>query len=149
MDLRSALPTAVSVDVSPVIEIYDEASGSLTGWADDSTELAVVEGGRTGGIVGPVGAVVNWITGTVSGGRRLSGRTFLVPLSDWAYDNDGTLSSDAIGIINNAAAGLSSDAFAHDFVIWSRPSGGGTGAVGSVIGHRVPDMAAVLRSRRD
>lgn len=147
--LASAIPSGMTIEVLPTVEVYDESTGLLTGWDDSSLDLDVVEGTRTGGIVGPAGAVVNWITGTVVNGRRLRGRTFLVPLSTWAYEGNGTLDSEALDLINNAASILSSPNFGHNFVIWSRPTGGGTGQVGQVINHRVPDMAAVLRSRRD
>lgn len=147
--LNQLLPGSVTINISPTIEIFDETTGLLTGYETDPEQLDPVNGTGTGSFSGPSGAVINWLTSTVVNGRRLRGRTFIVPLRSTAYEDDGTLGANIIGDLNEAASVLSGPDFESTFCIWSRPQGGGTGAVGPVIGHQVPDMAAVLRSRRD
>lgn len=147
--IQSLMPTTFRVNVSREIEVYDSATGTLTGYENDESGQGGVTGSGSGGYVGPAGAVVTWNTNTVSNGRRVRGRTFLVPLRTAAFEADGTLSTNALNSINAAASVLSSPTFAHNFVIFSRRGGGQAPVVAPVVSHRVPDMAAVLRSRRD
>lgn len=147
--VKGRLPTGVRVAVSPTVEILDDATGTLVDYADDPTEYADSVGSSVGGFSGASGAVINWMTATVVSGRRLRGRTFIVPLSQASYENDGTLTSSTLTTLNQAAATLSGAGFGSGFGILSRPAGGGPIAFGEVTGHRVPDLAAVLRSRRD
>lgn len=143
------LPSSVSIDVLSQVEVLDDVSGQLVDYSDDPEELDPVDGGSSGNFSGPSGAVVNWRTATVVDGRRLRGRTFLVPLNNSAYDPDGTLSAAALTRLNNAASVLSGAGFGSGFGVLSRPAGGGAIRFGEVTGHNIPDMAAVLRSRRD
>lgn len=147
--LVADLPAGVSISVSPTVEVYDEASGVLQDYleGEDSIDVEATSAGPR--YAGPVGAVVNWITSTVANGRRIRGRTFLVPLATSAYDNDGTLDSESLGRIRTAASALIGDDFNSQFSVWSRPQNGGAGVLAPVTSARVPDLVAVLRSRRD
>lgn len=146
---RALLPTGVSIQVQSTVEEVDETTGMLTGYLDGA-EVDPVNTSTSGAdFAGPAGAVVNWLTGTVRNGRRMRGRTFLVPLNTNAYDTDGTLTSNALGDIRAGADLLLANEFEQELVVWGRPNGGSPGEAASVTGHRVPDMAAVLRSRRD
>lgn len=147
--MKIALSGSTLINVSPTVELYDETTGALIDYEDDDQDLGVIQGSASGGIVGPAGAVVNWLTATVVNGRRLRGRTFLVPLAASSFESDGTLSGSRLNTLSNAAAVLSGDGFATNFGVWSKPRNGQPGAFGSVTAHRIPDMAAVLRSRRD
>lgn len=148
-ELRGLLPVGVNVLVQPTVEILDDATGALVDYETVATPPLVVAGASSGTYSSPSGAVINWLTSSVVGGRRLRGRTFIVPLGSAAYQNDGTLSSSALTTLNAAAAILSAAGFSSGFGILSRPVGGGAISFGEVTGHRVPDLAAVLRSRRD
>lgn len=143
------LASPVRISVDSTVEILDSATGQLIDYADDDTELPQLTGGSSGAYSAASGAVVNWLTNTVVGGRRLRGRTFLVPASPAAYQSDGTLDPTALTALNNGASILSGAGFSSGFGILSRPAGGGQISFGEVTGHRIPDMAAVLRSRRD
>lgn len=147
--LRGTLPSSVEIDVLEEVEEYDESSGMLVGYARGTEELATIDGGNNASFAAPVGAVVHWNTNTVANGRRLRGRTFIVPMSNAAFEADGTIRGIELDMLRDAAESLSGGGFESTFCVWSRPTGGGSGAVGPVISHRVPDMAAVLRSRRD
>lgn len=147
--LSARLAPPVRIEVESTVEVLDDATGALVSYVQDGTELAPIVGATTGSFSGPTGAVVNWLTNSVVNGRRSRGRTFIVPLVSTAFDTDGTLTGAALADLNNAAEGLAGDGFTSGFGILSRPAGGGTISFSEVTGYRVPDMAAVLRSRRD
>lgn len=98
---------------------------------------------------GPVGGVVNWNTQDYRFGRRIRGRTFLVPLAASAYEGDGTLTPAALTSIRDFAADIVGNDGGPEFGVWSRPRAGTGGVFATVVGASVPDLAAVLRSRRD
>lgn len=147
--INATLPSVARIDVQAEVAILDEVTGDLIGYSTADTAPAQVIGTGTGAYSAPSGATVEWQTDAVAKGRRLRGRTFLVPLANTAYEANGTLSTVALTTIGNAAAGMVGDGTGPQFVIWSRPVVGSGGSIGSVIGSRVPDKAAVLRSRRD
>lgn len=107
------------------------------------------------------GAVITWKTNHVKNRRRMRGRTFLVPLGISVVENNGTLDPAFITGMNTAATALRNTGAVTRLYVYARPkkdidlpeplpdytfSGG---EAGEVIGHAIPDKAAVLRSRRD
>lgn len=147
-DIASALPNAVTV--SPVAEIqqYDEVTGVLIGL--HTPVPAPVPKVGTGGVnfAAPVGAVINWGTGGINRGKRVRGRTFLVPLAAGAFEGDGTLLNGFRVPLQNAATNWRTSS-AYTSVIWSRPRLGAGGAAFDILTSSVPDKACVLTSRRD
>jgi len=129
--------------------------GEATVHADDGTltgALAIVpplEVNCTGlgSFAAPVGARVTWETGSIVAGRRIRGRSFLVPMISSMFDTDGTLTSANRTQVVNAAAGLINGLAAAglSLAVWS-PT---TSTVSPVTSGVVPDQATVLRSRRD
>ena len=103
--------------------------------------------GAVGAAAG-VGACVSWLTGGIVGGRRLRGRTFLVPLHNSTYDTDGTFTS---GVLTALTAFQTAMRAAGPLAVWHRPTtpGGTDGTSYGVIGARVRDRVAFLSSRRD
>lgn len=144
-DLANRIPDIASI-VFP---------GELTIHADDGTltgALAIVAPADVnctglGSYAAPVGARVTWETGSIVGGRRIRGRTFLVPLVSSTFDTDGTLTSANRTLIQNAANGLTNGLAGAglSLAVWS-PT---TSTVSPVVSGVVPDQATVLRSRRD
>lgn len=146
--MSNQLPSTVSIEIEPEATVLD----SDTGVASDFVNLDVpdpVSGATEHRFAGPVGAVVTWRTDDLRNGRRIRGRTFLVPLTSAAFDSDGTLTSAARGRVDEFATTLRGGVGDGDLGVWSRPVNGSGGVFASVTGHTVPDMAAVLRSRRD
>jgi hypothetical protein len=144
----------VSVQIENTGDTISDQDGSLQGsWS--TTSVFSVDSAGTGGYAGAAGAVVHWNTSTVVRGRRLRGRTFLVPMNSSAYDTSGTISSGLKTNLEGAAAAMVS-ALGSTFRIWSRPlRNPTTGAItangtnSAVTSSRVPDLAVSLRSRRD
>lgn len=146
--LGMVLPTGVTVTTEAEAAIVDSDTGMLTGFQP-------VDQGSASGLVGdtsysgPSGAVVNWRTEDVRFGRRIMGRTFIVPIRSDAYDSQGTLTSGVLEDLRDFADTLTSWDFDSEFGVWSRPRDGSGGVFATATSYNVPDKAAVLRSRRD
>jgi hypothetical protein len=92
--------------------------------------------------------VITWLTGLVHQGRRVRGRTFLVPTANQFFDTNGTLAAAFLTNLRTAAAAYI--ATAVNPAIWARPDPGTTnGAAFAVAAASVADKVAVLTSRRD
>lgn len=146
--LTTRLPAAVKIQVESAVEIIETTTGQLTDVVTIPSVNAV-QGQASGAFASSTGACVVWTTAGVRNGRRVMGRTFVVPLSVNAYDVDGTLGGPALQDLQDAAALLVGDSFG--FQVYGRPSsvGAADGDSYTVTGARVADKAAVLRSRRD
>jgi len=146
--IKSLLPPDVTLNVEESGDILDPVTGIPSStWSNPTSMAGVVGTASAAPYAAPAGACINWLTGTVVGRHRLRGKTYIVPLAQSAYENDGTLSSTAFSLLTSAANALAADA--SETVIWHRPTGGSGGVIGSVLGAVVTDKAAVLRSRRD
>lgn len=148
-NVASALPTDVTITVQQEAAILDETTGELLNYTLASAAPMPIEGTGSGGYAAPSGASIAWNTDTVARGRRLRGRTFIVPLRGSAYEDDGTLTPSTLIALNNAAESLIGDGSGPALEIWSRPRGGEGGTTGPVVSHRVADTVSILRSRRD
>ena len=143
--IKANLPSGLQIQTSGVCDIINEATGTLEG-QDSTATPAVVQGTNAGVYAGPTGAVIRWTTAGFVAGRRVQGRTFLVPLVGQS-DTNGTIISAVLTTLQTAADGLIT-AGAGDFVVWSRPRQFSSGSAHVVTGRVIPDLAAVLRSRR-
>jgi hypothetical protein len=156
---KALLPVDVHIVVDPSGDTIEDTTGDLVGsWAGDPQDEIV--GTDTTPYAAPVGAMVNWTTGTVLDGHRLRGKSYIVPITGQQFQNDGSLGATALTLLGGAATEFVIEQSAS-FVIWHRPrdakaADGSRPAVTAragghavVTGNRVPDFAAVLRSRRD
>ena len=147
--IKVALPSTVTIVFPNEMEELDTATGELLQTLPITT-IANTVGNLVGTFASPAGACVNWSTSQIVNGRRLRGRTFLVPLGGASFQTDGTLKdTDRTAIINsaNALCGFQDNLV---LAIWHRPTlGGSDGVAAQVASASVTDKAAVLRSRRD
>ena len=146
---RASLPNSITTGVSATVEAVDETTGALVGfWTGTPATAAVGTGGAS--YAAPTGAVVSWYTSTVRNGRRIRGRTFMVPLANSAFEADGSLVASKITAWNTATNTLIATGASAELGVWSRPSspGGSDGDWALVTSFRIPDMAAILTSRR-
>lgn len=144
----SWIPPVVTINVEGQVEVIATETGQLQD-VEDVTTPAPVVGGGTGNYSAASGACLNWLTSGVRNGRRVRGRTFVVPLTVGAYDMTGTL---ATATLTGLQAGAT--AFADSLngpVVYARPSapGAADGVAFDIGASRVNDKVAVLRSRRD
>jgi hypothetical protein len=148
--IQSRIPSSVTLQTSPTVEIIEAETGELKGFLT-TTPAAARVGTGTGVYSAASGAVVNWYTGGVVRGRRVRGRTFLVPISGNALSGDGTLDNTNAAALRTNTAPLISTTGAGDLGVWSRPTAPGAtdGSWHLVTSFTIPDKVAVLRSRRD
>lgn len=150
--VKAWLPYNTNLTVSNDVEIIDAENGDLLGAVGGTADPPHVSPQALGQTyAGPVGAVVNWKTGGFRNGRRIKGRTFLVPLNGGVFDTNGTLAAGLITSLTAGAAALAANNANGDLGVWARPTGpAATDGIWTVISSsNVPDLAAVLRSRRD
>lgn len=147
--LITMIPSGVTVRTEPEVAVIDQANGQVESFLNIDTPAQPVIGTGAGGFSSASGAVVNWLTAGVRNGRRVSGRTFIVPLANGGYQSDGTLTPAALTALQNAGNAMIGTGFDSRFGVWSRPSGAASGLFWEATGHRIVDKVAVLRSRRD
>jgi len=141
-------PTGLTITPPTSADLFNTETGELQSTVPLAAP-AVVAGSGSSIFAGPAGAVLTWNTGTVAAGRRVRGRTFLVPLSTAAYQSDGSLLPATVTTLQSAAATLVNNTGGNPFVVWKRPVGGAGGLNAPVTSYTVPDLVAVLKSRRD
>lgn len=148
VDASTTLPNGLTVTVSDEVKELDPATGALIALHTATTAGApmVMAAGAPG--PAPAGACIAWTTSGVNRGRRVRGRTFMVPLAISAYQSDGTLSAAYLSALSTAATNFRTSA-AYESLIWSRPRAGAGGAAFPIVSSSVRDQVAVLRSRRD
>ena len=154
---EAVLPSQVRIVVPNQGDVIDDATGTLMGTWSTGT-ATTVQGAGSAIYAAPCGSMVHWITSGIVAGHRVSGRTYLVPLSGLAYAVDGTMVDATRAVIQGAADALVA-ATTTVLQIWSRPAAARTvgttvhparvGSSHSILGGQVPDKLAVLRSRRD
>jgi hypothetical protein len=145
--IASLLPSSVTIQVQNTGDVINDATGQAVGsWSQASA--AVVTGTAGGGFAGPSGVVMRMETGIFVAGRRLRGRTFLVPMAGTVQDSNGTVAATPLGTLNTAAAAAVT-ASGTSWLVWHRPVGGSGGSSSPVTSAVIPDKIAVLRSRRD
>ena len=92
------------------------------------------------------GVRIDWGTGTIVAGRRLTGRTYLVPASIGAFDSNGLVTSASVTAITAAANTLITALnTVGNLGVWSRTHG----VVHDVTTVSVPTKGAILTGRRD
>lgn len=159
LGISSYLPSVVSLSVDPEVQIIDEFTGDLVD-VETAVPAAAENGNQPVGQAysAATGGVITWRTALVRNNRRIRGRTFIVPMSSGAFEADGTLLASTVAGLNIIAADMYNVGPAAVLGIWARPVPADPDDPGSVdidgqwapvTSHSVPDMSAVLRSRRD
>lgn len=142
--VTNGCPSVISYTVPSEGVIIDDVTGEIeTSWSQGTP--TVFTGGTAGNFSSASGAVFNWLTNTFVNGRRLRGRTFLVPLSASTYDTDGTIGGASLTPLRSAAAALVDGGLLR---CWHRPVAGAGGRSEVVVSSSVPDRVAILTSRR-
>jgi hypothetical protein len=149
MDFGSQLADGWTGMVDTEVDIFDMQTGALTNVRSVASQTALTGSGGAQGPA-PVGLCVKWATADIVKGRRLSGRTFIVPMALTAFERDGTISPGVVTMLQAAGTKLAVTSGAP-LVVWHRPVGhpGTGGSASRVTSASVKDQVAVLRSRRD
>lgn len=92
------------------------------------------------------GCRVDWDTGHIVAGRRLSGRTYLVPIGSNSYDTTGLLNSvNAAAVVTAGQALITATSSIKPLAVWSRTHG----VMWAVDTASCPLKGAILTGRRD
>jgi hypothetical protein len=145
-DIRSLVPSSVSWTFPSEVLELDTTTGDLEDVHAVTAPTTVTASGGNG-YAAPAGTAVRWFTAAIVEGRRLQGRTYLVPLSITQYATDGSIQPGTITTLNTAAGNLIDEGLGGEwnFSVWSRTHG----IQADVLSHLVQDRVSVLRSRRD
>lgn len=145
--IGGALPAGVTLAFPAVVDTIEATNGQLTS-NTSITAPAAITGADATAYSAVSGACVTWRTGEFVNGRRVRGRTFIVPLGGASYQTDGTLGASFLGTLNTAITALV--AAAPEFCVWRRPTGPGAadGSSHVVAAGTVTDQASFLSSRR-
>lgn len=144
---RDHIPTGVSFYIPSGGDKIEDTTGELVGVWDSGGDSG---GNGTGAATAAAGAgaCISWKTGGIVNGKKLRGRTFIVPLPTADYDNQGSLTPACVAALNTLADAIQASG---PLAIWHRPtkSAPASGNSYGVIAHSVRDKVAMLRSRRD
>jgi len=143
-----SLPSDVTLTMEPEGDVLDPLTGDVVNSYTDPNVYTCPGTGGTGAYAAPVGVVAHWLTGTIINGHRLRGRTYIVPTKGSLFDFTGTVNPTDLAAIRSWCVTLVTSAAAN-FIVWSRPTAVHAGGYAVVTGSSVPDLAAVLTSRRD
>ena len=141
------LPDDVVLTLEAEVVQIEDTTGELVGAFSIGSDTST-QGANTGGYSAASGVVVNWPTAGIVAGRRVRGRTFMVPISGGAYQTNGTIDENALSFMRTSTAAFLL-AVEGEFCIWSRPRPALPGSHHLVTSWGIPDKVAVLRSRRD
>lgn len=150
-NIKLRFPGAVTWQIQSDVEAITPDTGTLNNVFSAGARPAIVGGAGAASYSGASGAVITWRTAGVRNGRRVRGRTFLVPLATSGYADDGTLGPTTLQELQDSATQLATQtAGGVNLGVWSRPSAQGAedGDFFPITAASVPDLAAVLRSRR-
>lgn len=162
--LASYFMSTWTIQVGGEVTEYDMTTGDLIGSYTMSTIPTALPGtAAPGAFANGAGFSVQWNTNLIHTGRRLRGRTYIVPAMG-CFDTDGTLSSGVSAAVQ-AAANVLITPSSPEFVVWKRiwtkPTQDMTlaeakafkqeqigGATAPVTSHTLRDMASQLRTRK-
>ena len=145
--LGGKLPTGITINFRAAVDVIDANNGELQNTIP-VTQPASVVGSDNSAHAAVAGACVTWRTDSLVDGKRVRGRTFLVPMGGLGLQSDGTIDNTTVGSINTAAGVLISAA--PEFVVWHRPASkaAGGGSAAPVVAGVCVDKTAYLTSRR-
>lgn len=142
--LGGDLPNDVTISFESEVKEIDVPTKALIG-VHAVTPPASITGVQTSTYAAPSGAKVDLITNAIVAGRRLKGRTYIVPLIGSSYADNGQISSGARGRLNTAFEAFRDQPGAYSLAVWSRTHN----VLADVAACSASTRAAVLRSRRD
>lgn len=144
--IATLIPTPVAVGFDGLAQEYDDA-GVLTKEVSVTPPTSVV-GSAGPNFLSVIGAVVNWQTGVFNpNGRRIRGRTYLVPLGTSIAATNGGLTSSAVSTIASAANAVIADLI--PFVVVRKTATGDFVGITGITAAQVSGKVAILTSRRD
>jgi hypothetical protein len=141
------MPSSVSYACQSPAQVFSDA-GVLIGEVGISTLPSATTGIGGATYPGGVGAVIYWNTGSVNGGHKVKGRTYLVPLANTAFAADGTLNTALVNSLQTAVNTFVSSSPAPCVNTRTLGKPGRVNATIQILSGTVKDRTAFLRTRR-
>jgi hypothetical protein len=138
------LPDDVILNFDSEARELDVATGQLLA-VHAFTAPTAVTGSSTAAYSAPSGARVDLVTAGIVAGRRIRGRTYLVPITSLDYTTTGTIQSTARTAFNACFDTFKGRSGVYSLGVWSRTHG----VIADVVTCSTPSEAAILRSRRE
>jgi hypothetical protein len=143
--LKAIVPNEVSWTFPAEVQEFDTSSGQLKS-VHAVTAPASVSATSSGSFAHASGARIDWHTPAIVNGRRLRGRTYMVPLVNTSFGPDGLVTTTARTTLTNAGNALiNALATPGSLAVWSRTHG----ILADVQSPHVSSLGSVLRTRRD
>lgn len=145
--VKANIPNNVTMTIPNSGDVIEDTTGELLSvWT--STGGGTVTGTASPAQAAGVGACVTYRTGGIINGRKLRGRTFLVPYAASSYDTDGTLTTNGKTFTDAFATAIMASG---PLAVWHRPTtaGGSDGNSYGAVLAITHDKVAYLSSRRD
>lgn len=141
------VPSNTTLTIAGQGDIVDSTTGLITGTWTDGADISKVGTGSPGAYFAAGGACVSWSTDGVVAGRRVRGRTFLVPLTSLAFNQTGLVDT-TVSAIQDATTALIGSG--NVFWILHRPTtkGGSDGQAFRITAGTCHNRQAILSSRR-
>lgn len=145
--IKADLPDNVIITFPTSGDIVNDLTGDLNGaWTGGA--VSNVTGTDPGNFFTAAGVGIRWNTTAIVFGRRLRGRTFLVPTTAAMWDTNGNLvPASVVGLQASVDAFVTANS--PNFKVWSRPQTDRGGTSATVTNGAVIPKGVVLRSRRD
>jgi hypothetical protein len=150
---RAGMPPDCITAVDGSVVELDENYGTVQAFWN-GTPAAAAAGTGPGSYAAGSGACVNWSTDGVWNGRRVRGRTFIVPLGSYGMSSTGNLDDGKLTTWRAATQTFINGGSFVRLVVWKRPTVVlgeplPDGGAYDVTSFTINDKAAQLRSRRD
>jgi hypothetical protein len=147
---RPYFPVGVTTQLDSVVTEINTGTGAQIGFFN-ATVAAAAPGQDSAGYSAASGACINWSTAGVRNGRRIRGRTFMVPIGGTGFDGTGTLADNRLQFMRSSTATMLANQTSSQLIVWSRPTKAApdSGEPWPVSAYSIPDKAAILTSRRD
>lgn len=145
--LKTFIPSNITWTIPSSGDVFSDSSGALVSGWQLGTPTVIAATGSPASYSGASGVVIRWNTGGIANNRRVRGRTFFVPVVAAIYDS-GSIVGSQLASFQTAANALVASA-GVDLRVWHRPVAGAGGSSFAITSAVAPDLAAVLRSRRD
>jgi hypothetical protein len=155
--IQALIPDNIKLDVSPVVDVYNAASGELVGSYSAAVTPAQVTGASAGNFMMAAGIKVNLNTGQIRNGRRVRGSIFIVPIQGTSYTADGLVIGTTRTLVNSSLNTMRTTLTNANkqLAVWSRPipegkpRGPRAGVTTAVTSVETSEKGAILRGRRD
>jgi len=160
--IKDYMPNGLTFTFPSLVDYINEVDGKLVSSTAVTPGAPVTSVAALGSYSGVSGMLIRWNTSAVVNGNKVIGRTYLVPMAQTKYQNDGTPDDTQRTIATTAANALIA-AYADGIKVWSRPFAGRAATAGpppkpaiaaragaffTALSASIPDVAVVLRSRR-